>query len=49
MAGPPVGARGGSQYEFIAIIQDDECIGGVSCGNECDTHLITAEEAVSLV
>jgi hypothetical protein len=34
-----VRARGGSENEFIAIIEDDKCVGRMSCGNEYDTHL----------
>ena len=41
--GPPVRARGGSKNEFIAVVKDDKCVGGMGCGYEYDTHLAAEE------
>lgn len=38
VGGPPVWSAGGAKYEFVAVVEDDESVGGVGGCGEDDTH-----------
>lgn len=35
--------RSRSKNKFIAIVENDECVGGMGCGNKYNAHLATGD------